>query len=273
MSKLTGTLQKMRAELHSPIDYFLRIGEEEVHLNPLIGSTIQLEFTGNIHCIQCGRETKKSFQQGYCFPCLRRLQECNLCIIHPERCQVEEGACPTDDWAHNQCHQSHFIYLANSSALKVGITRHTQIPTRWIDQGAAQALPIFRVTNRYRAGLVEVALKQFVSDKTNWRTMLKQMPDALDLVRERDALIETASSPLQKIVDAYSDDEIILLDDESVVELNFPVEHYPTKIVSHSFDKSATVFGSLQGIKGQYLLLDTGVLNVRKFGGYEIVFG
>src|SRR3990167_10787609 len=164
MKKLIGNLQKLKSKLEDPIHYYFRIGEQEELVNAWVGKIIGLHPTGNIHCIQCGRKTNKSFQQGFCFPCFRRLQECDLCIIHPEKCIVESGRCPENDWAHAQCNQPHTIYLANASGLKVGITRDTQVPTRWIDQGAIQALPIFKTKNRYQAGQVEVTLKQFVSD-------------------------------------------------------------------------------------------------------------
>src|SRR3990167_7480403 len=164
MKKVIGHLRKLKSELKTPIHYSIRFDHEEILLNAYLGKTITLVYAGHIYCIQCGRKTNKSFQQGYCFPCLRRLQECHLCIIYPEKCIVESGRCPENDWAHAQCNQPHTIYLANASGLKVGITRDTQVPTRWIDQGAIQALPIFKTKNRYQAGQVEVTLKQFVSD-------------------------------------------------------------------------------------------------------------
>src|ERR1700722_1856418 len=144
----------MTTEWHTPVSYYLSLAEEQIPLNQFIGKKIQLNYLGKIYCIQCGRETKKSFQQGFCFPCYRRLLECNLCIIHPEKCRYYEGKCDPNDWAHAQCGQKQIVYLANSSGVKVGITRATQIPTRWIDQGATQGLPIFSVANRYQAGLI-----------------------------------------------------------------------------------------------------------------------
>ena len=126
----------MTTEWHTPVSYYLSLAEEQIPLNQFIGKKIQLNYLGKIYCIQCGRETKKSFQQGFCFPCYRRLLECNLCIIHPEKCGYYQGTCQPGDWAHAHCIQPHVVYLANTSGLKVGITRETQVPTRWIDQGA-----------------------------------------------------------------------------------------------------------------------------------------
>ncbi len=262
----------MKGTLDSPIQYHLRLGEHEIHLNPLLGKPIRLSFTGQMHCIQCGRKINKTFQQGYCFPCLRRLQECDLCVIYPERCHVEEGTCPQDDWAHAQCYQEHIIYLANTSGLKVGITRHTQVPTRWIDQGARQALPIFQAANRYQSGLIEVALKQYVSDRTNWRVMLKQEANLIDLYKERDRLLAQAHNEIESVISGFKPGDICPIDPSEIVELSYPITQYPEKITSLSFDKTPDISGVLLGIKGQYLILDAGVINIRKFGGYEVSF-
>src|SRR3990167_4342770 len=153
--------------LHTqPIQYQLILDNEKIALNNFLNQKISIEFLGEIHCIQCGRKTKQSFQQGFCFPCMQKINECNNCMIHPERCLVEAGHCDPNDWAHQQCHQPHVVYLANSSGLKVGITREKNMLSRWIDQGAAQALPIIKTHNRYQAGLVEVMFKKLVADKT-----------------------------------------------------------------------------------------------------------
>lgn len=263
-------LRKMRVELTDPVTYWLRIGDEQYKLNDYLGKPIQLQFEGPIYCVQCGRKTNKSFQQGHCFPCMRRINECDNCVLHPERCHVEEGTCPEDDWAHVQCHQQHIVYLANSSGLKVGITRHNHVPSRWIDQGACCALPIFRVQNRRQAGRVEVAFKKYVNDKTNWRAMLKGDITAIDLHAERERLLAEAQAELAVVIDDYAAGVIELLTDEQVVAIDYPVLEYPTKITSLNFDKTPLINGTLQGIKGQYLIFDCGVLNVRKFSGYEI---
>ena len=267
---LQPILRKMRVELDQPVHYWLRVGNDEILLNNHLGKKLALHFSGEIFCIQCARATQKSFQQGYCFPCMRRINECDNCMLHPERCHVEEGACPHDDWAHAQCYQSHIVYLANSSGLKVGITRHNHVPSRWIDQGAIAALPIVRVQNRRQAGRVEVAFKQFLNDKTNWRAMLKNEMTDVDLVVQRDRLFADAKQSFEVIQDDYAPGVIEVLTQESVVAIEYPVLTYPTKITSLSFDKTPTVSGILQGIKGQYLIFDCGVLNIRKFGGYVV---
>ncbi|MBS0351710.1 MAG: DUF2797 domain-containing protein [Proteobacteria bacterium] len=250
--------------------YSLILNEATVELNDYIGKSLEITFTGKIYCIQCGRKTSRSFQQGHCYPCMQRLAECNYCIIHPEKCNVVHGPCPENDWAHAQCSQPHIVYLANSSGLKVGITRQNNTDTRWIDQGASQALPIFKVANRYQSGAIEVCLKQFINDKTDWRKMIKQSAPPIDLIAERDRLWALAKNTLQPVLDSFSENEILFLPNEPVVALEFPVNQYPPKIITWSFDTTETISGKLQGIKGQYLLFEAGVINVRKFSGYEI---
>lgn len=267
--KIQGNLKKMPSVLQHPVEYFFNFDKEEVLINSFLGKKIQITFTGKIHCIQCGRETKKSFQQGYCFPCFRRVQECNLCIIHPERCNVELGHCPENDWAHHQCHQSHVVYLANSSNLKVGVTKATQVPTRWIDQGAMQAMAIATTKNRYQAGLLEVALKKYISDRTNWRSMLRHQITELDLHQEKVNLLKTAEKDLAELFNRYSND-IQWIQDPHITSLDYPILKTPEKINPLSLDKMPDIIGTLLGIKGQYLIFDAGVLNIRKFSGYEI---
>ena len=237
-------------------------------LNDYLNKKLTLHFTGDITCIQCNRKIKQTFQQGYCFPCLQKINGCNNCLIHPEKCLVETGKCNPTDWAHEHCHQKHFVYLANSSGLKVGITRTKNNPSRWIDQGAAQALPIFETNNRYQAGLIEVALKEFVADKTNWRVMLRENVAPIDLLAEKKRLLAEAKKNLSPILKKYSD-QISLLDTVTVT-FTYPVLDYPQKIITLSFDKTPAITGILKGIKGQYLIFDSGVLNVRKFGGYVV---
>ena len=189
---ITGNLSKMNAQPGQRVEYTWVLNDQKIPLNSCLGQPLRLRFTGNIHCIQCGRKTRQSYQQGYCYPCMQRLAECNFCTIHPEKCRVHEGSCPENDWAHSQCTQPHIVYLANSSGLKVGITRCTQLPTRWIDQGACQGLPIFQVANRYQSGIIEMCLKKFVNDRTDWRKLLKKSADAVNLWQEHAVLMSQA---------------------------------------------------------------------------------
>ena len=269
MEKITGYLKKLKTVLNTTVDYYLLLADEEILLNELLGKSISFNHTGTIRCIQCSRKTNKSFQQGFCFPCLRRLQECNLCIIHPEYCQVEKG-CPIDDWAHAHCHQRHVVYLANSSGLKVGITRDTQVPTRWIDQGALQAIPVFYTANRYQAGVIEVVLKAFVADRANWRRMLKNKTEEINLIAARDALFREANHSLKAVIGQFKSEDIHSVRTSIVTRLSYPVLQYPEKVEALLLDKTLSISGCLLGIKGQYLILDSGVINIRKYGGYGV---
>ncbi|MGR5094646.1 DUF2797 domain-containing protein [Vibrio maritimus] len=265
----SGTLSKMRASLESTVQYRLPVGDEEVDLSPLIGKTITLNHTGNIFCASCGKKTKKSYSQGHCFVCMKKLASCDMCIMKPETCHYDEGTCREPEWGEANCMVDHFVYLSNTSSLKVGITRHTQIPTRWIDQGATQGLPILKVKTRQISGLIEVELAKHIADKTNWRTLLKQDGAPLELVDQAKALLPLVADKIEEIRAKYGEDAVVVLN-ESITPLSYPVNTYPTKITSHNFDKQPLVTGLLQGIKGQYLILDTGVINIRKFTSYEV---
>jgi len=267
--EVVGDLRKMRSELSEPVNYVLPVGDQLVDMNALIGREISFQFTGDIHCVSCGRKTGKSFNQGHCFPCFRSLASCDSCIIKPEQCHHAEGTCREPAWAEDNCMQPHVVYLANSSGLKVGITRQSQIPTRWIDQGAVQAIPLFQVSQRYYSGLLEDGLKQYLNDKTDWRRMLKSQPEQVDMVSERERVLALANGLVSGIRSRFGDEAVSALLPEPVV-LNYPVTTYPDKVKAHNFDKTAEVSGVLQGIKGQYLILNSGVLNIRKFGGYRV---
>ena len=267
-----GLLNKMHARLESTVQYELALSDQRIALNPLLGKVIKLTFTGNIRCVHCSRTIKKSFNQGYCYPCFISLAQCDMCIMKPETCHYEAGTCREPSWGEEFCFKPHIVYLANSSGIKVGITRQTQIPTRWIDQGAVQALPIFKVQSRYMAGLIEIAIAKHVSDKTSWQQMLKNHVDPLDLADKRDELVSKCDVELTEIIKRFGLQAIEFLVDESSVDICFPVDTYPVKIKSFNLDKNPEVCGILQGVKGQYLLLDTGVINIRKFSGYEVEF-
>ena len=260
--------------IDSNVEYQLPVGDKLLTMNENIGKTIKLSYDSKINCIACGRETKKSFGQGHCFPCFRSLASCDMCILKPETCHYAEGSCRQPEWGEANCFIPHYVYLANSSGIKVGITRGTQIPTRWIDQGAAQALPIFQVANRLQSGLVEVVLKQHVSDRTDWRKMLKADAEPQDLKAIRDELLEKCADQIVRLQSEQGQSDQgeaeIQTVEEEVVEISYPVSAYPEKIKSLNFDKQAQIEGSLMGIKGQYLILDSGVLNIRKFSGYNI---
>jgi len=265
-----GAARKMQIELGEPAQYTLSLGDQSVPVNALLGKTLQLEFLGEINCNHCQRPTKKSFAQGYCWPCFKSLAQCDTCIMSPEKCHFDAGTCREPAWGEQFCMTDHIVYLANSSGVKVGITRVTQTPTRWLDQGASQALPIFRVKTRQQSGFVEDALRSQVSDRTNWRTLLREDAGPLDLPAIRDQLFETCAAAIQEQQQRFGIQAIQAIDDAQVFEVAYPVEQYLTKISSFNLDKNPIAEGTLQGIKGQYLIFDTGVINIRKYTSYQL---
>ena len=273
-----GAVEKLTAHLdqNELVQYQLPLAalnddgtKQSIELNPLIGKQITLNFSGTIACKHCGKKTKKSYSQGFCYPCMSKLAQCDLCIMKPETCHHHLGTCKEPSWGEKHCMVDHYVYLANSSGLKVGITRHTQLPTRWIDQGATQALPIFKVKTRLQSGLVEIALAEFISDKTNWRAMLKGSPEPIDLKAKAAELMPKIAAKLADLKLKFGEDAITALE-EPVQNIAYPVSEYLTKINSFNFDKTEQVSGVLLGIKGQYLIFDKGVINMRKFSSYQI---
>lgn len=261
----TGILEKMSVNLVEGLaEYRLKLNDEFIFMNELVGRKISLHFTQEIICSHCGRQTKKSYSGGHCFPCSQKLAACDMCIVKPELCHFHKGTCREPEWGQQNCMIPHFVYLANSSGLKVGITRTGQIPTRWIDQGATCALPIIKVKTRLQSGVVEKLFASEVHDKTDWRKMLKGTPLEIDLCEKRDELFELLGAELDQISD------IEILEKEKEVTIKYPVEAYPEKVTSLSFDKHETISGILKGIKGQYLILDSGVLNIRNHASYKI---
>lgn len=260
---MEGNLQKMRAFIdeENQVQYRLNL-IEEVNMNERIGTTIKLDWSGTINCTSCSKVTKKSFGQGFCYNCFISAPEAAECILRPELCRAHLGEGRDPEWEEKHHNQPHVVYLATSSAVKVGITRETQVPTRWIDQGASSAIRLAEVPNRYEAGRIEVALKEFFTDKTSWQKMLKnEVDESIDLEEEKWSLEEHLPAD---IIDYFSEND-------EIIELNFPVLEYPEKVKSQSFDKTPSIEGKLLGIKGQYLILDENrVLNIRKHTGYHI---
>ena len=258
----TGNIRKMESALREIIFYNLPLGELKVDMNRLIGQEINMKYKGEIHCIKCGRRTNKSFAQGYCYPCFTSAPETEECILRPELCRAQEGVARDMEYAKRHCLIEHVVYLSFTSGLKVGVTRNTQVPTRWIDQGAVRVIELARTPDRYTAGLMEVSLKAHIGDKTNWRKMLSGPGNVeTDLVLEKSKLTDSIPGNLKSFV----------TQDDHVLELVYPVSKYPEKIKSLDFHKEPHISGVLTGIKGQYLMLEGNrVINMRKFGGYLV---
>lgn len=252
----------MKTNLESPVKYELPIGDELILMNDFIGKKIKLSFDGQINCISTGEKISKSYNQGYSFRASQKLAACDICIVKPELCHFADGTCREPEWGEANCFQPHIVYLSVSSHLKIGITRQSQVPTRWMDQGATYALPILRVNDRLTSGLIEKEISKTLSDKTNWRKMLQNDVDEINLEDAREGIFEEFAD----LLDDFDAEDL----DEEVVQIDYPVIEYPEKIKSLGFDKMSEIEGTLNGIKGQYLILDCGVLNMRKHQGYFI---
>lgn len=260
----TGNLHKMHTREDSEITYSLTLNDTYIELNDFIGQEISLDFTGKINCISCGKLTKKAFGQGFCYTCFLNSPMNSECIIKPELCLAHEGKGRDPEWEERNHNKPHYVYLAVTAKIKVGVTRCDQIPTRWIDQGAWKAILIAKTNNRQQAGFIEIALKNTFGDKTPWQAMLKDTRNYdVDIENERDKAIDLIPKHLKKFA----------IKDSQVMEIEYPVDEYPEKVKSLNFDKTPSISGILNGIRGQYLLLNENrVLNIRKFSGYEITF-
>lgn len=263
--KFEGNIRKMKSQLDAVVQYYLPIGDDLVNMNELIGKPINFSFKGLINCKKCGRKTKKSFNQGFCFPCFNNAAESSPCIIRPELCEGHLGKGRDVEWEKAHHVQPHYVYLSLTSNIKIGVTRSTQIPTRWIDQGATQAAIVAEVPYRQLAGIIEVYYKDYFSDKTSWQKMLKG-------IAEEGANIDDAYDTLISAADELDEEAAdYILDDIEVMDINYPLTDNPTKVKSIGFDKLPDVNGILTGIKGQYLIIDNEkVLNIRKHEGYYI---
>ncbi|MCK9503018.1 MAG: DUF2797 domain-containing protein [Porticoccaceae bacterium] len=260
----------MRVDYQDCVHYQLPLDDQLIPLNGMIGKTLSIDYLGEIHCCHCGRKSKKSFNQGYCYPCFTRLAQCDSCIMSPEKCHYFAGTCREPMWGESHCMVDHIVYLANSSGVKVGITRESQTPTRWMDQGATQALPIMRVKTRQQSGLVEDILREHVKDRTDWRAMLKGNAETADLATLRDALFERCEQKLGELEQRFGLQALQRLDDAKPLHFRYPVLEYPQKVTSFNMDKNPRIEGTLLGIKGQYLIFDSGVINIRKYTSYAV---
>ncbi|TDN87115.1 uncharacterized protein DUF2797 [Salegentibacter sp. 24] len=258
-----GVFRKMRTEITDKVQYYLIFEGDFINMNQILGKKISLNFL-RFQCLNCGLQ-KKIFRQGYCYDCFTSIPQAGDWIMNPELSKAHLDEEDRDlDFEKQAQLQPHIVYLANSSNVKVGVTRKTQIPTRWIDQGAHEAIEIVEVPNRYLAGITEVALKTHVSDKTNWRKMLTNEVLDLNLVEERDKLKEFIPEEAKEY----------FLTDRKELEIEFPVLEFPKKIKTLNLSKTPFYEGVLNGIKGQYLIFEDGtVFNVRAHEGFVVELG
>lgn len=271
--QMEGALRKMAitADEEGKAYYALRLDDNVLPLNGLLGKTVRLIWAGAIRCVHCHRPTNKSFAQGHCYPCFKRLASCDTCIMSPERCHYAQGTCREPAWGEQHCMAPHLIYLANSSALKVGITKPSQLPTRWLDQGATQAVPILDVNSRLQSGLVEDTLRSVLSDRTSWQAMLKGEAAELDLASTRSTVLAQFKQELNALRAEWGN-EALRVRKDIPRRFHYPVLAYPKKVKSFNLDRQPIIEGQLMGMKGQYLILDAGVINLRKYSGYHVSF-
>ena len=270
--EIKGELRKMLVELdeNNLVQYQMLFHNKEtgehqtLSLNEFLGKTITLNFQGDIFCKSCCVKTKTSYNQGFCYNCFINSPESAECIIRPELCRAHLGEGRDIEWEERNHNQPHFVYLAATDVVKVGVTRSTQIPTRWIDQGASAAIKLAETPNRYLAGVIEVALKSSFTDKTNWRKMLtNSIDESIDLEETKWQLEELLPEDISQYIS----------DEDDLTEINYPVLKFPTKVTSLNLDKSPIITGKLLGIKGQYFLLDNNrVVNIRRHTSYDVNF-
>ncbi|WP_431472611.1 DUF2797 domain-containing protein [Nonlabens sp. SCSIO 43208] len=258
--KVTGTVRKMQTEIQEQVQYYLVFPDQFVHMNQLLDKSITIKHVAN-ECLNCGLD-KKIWRQGFCYDCFTAIPQAGDWIMKPELSKAHLDEEDRDlEYEKKVQLQPHIVYLANSSNIKVGVTRKSQIPTRWIDQGAHEAIAILETPNRYLAGISEVALKEHVSDKTNWRKMLTNDVEDVDLLRFRESLLQHL--PQEAL--PYT------LDNAKEWEIVFPVLEYPKKVKSVNLTKTPEHNGVLKGIKGQYLIFKDGhVMNLRSHEGFVI---
>lgn len=256
----SGFLSGLKHEYTSPVVYQLPLGDDLVVLNEWLGKTVKLTFSGEMSCTSCGRKIKKTYNTGYCYPCVISLPETDLCIVKPHECHYHLGTCRDPEFGDTHCMIPHYVYLAVSSGVKVGLTRKTNEMKRWVDQGAIQAIPIAEVPTRKLAGELEVAIAEHVPDKTDWRKMLKGDVEPLNLLELR----ETIFAHFPKEFEPYA------IREEHWIELVYPILESVGKVKTYNLDKQPQIEDRLIGIKGQYLIFEQAVLNIKKYTGYKI---
>ncbi|MFT3793464.1 DUF2797 domain-containing protein [Flavobacterium sp.] len=256
-----GTLSKMETEFGNPIQYYLVFETSFLNVNQLLNKKIEINFEG-YQCLNC-KKNKKIYRQGFCYDCFYSSPAVGDWIMRPELSTAHLGIADRDlDYETRVQVQPHIVYLALSSEVKVGVTRKTQVPTRWIDQGACQAVSILEVPNRYLAGITEVELKKHYTDKTNWRKMLQNDVLDLDLLIEKTKIFDFLPEEVKPYFNADLDEHVVL---------HYPVLQRPAKVTGLNLDKSPHYGGKLVGIQGQYLIFEDGtVFNIRSFKGYIV---
>ena len=271
----SGALLPMRIEPGAdpgrPVRYALPFADASGTMNELLGEQLEIRFLDRITCRACRRVSRKSYGGGYCYDCFKTLARCDLCMVSPDRCHFAAGTCREPQWAESFCMRPHIVYLANSAGLKVGITRAANLPGRWLDQGATQAAAILETSTREQAGWAERALARYVSDRTDWRALVSREPQIIDLAVEAERLKRQAAGSIQEVFDRFPGG-LQWISELQVVRFRYPVDRLtsPTRL---TLSAGASIGGYLLGIRGQYLLFDSGVFNVARYCSYHVQLG
>lgn len=257
----------MKATLDNEVQYGMRLYDilepsEPIPFNEVVGKELRIQFLHEIHCVVTGKKIKKAFGEGMSYDAFMNSPQASPSIIRPELSRIHEGIALRDfEWEMKNHMTPHTVYLAQTAGTKVGVTRNTQIPTRWLDQGAVQAIRLAQTPYRQAAGLIEVALKDYISDKTSWQKMLKGELEACDLVNLKEEMAQHVPGNLKQYI----------TENDAIVQIKYPVLAYPPKVKSIKLDKSPLIEKKLMGIKGQYLMFDDGsVINIRSHSGYRV---
>ncbi len=257
----------LKSTMGQPISYHMVFSKDQQPL--ILGEKVVLNWTGKMTCLACDTVINKTFQNGYCFNCFRKKASCDLCILKPELCHYHLGTCREPEWGLAHCFKEHVVYLANSTGLKVGISRKTNIPQRWIDQGASEACVLLTCSNRLISGQIEVSLAQELSDRTKWQQLLKGVETPVDL---KAAHQQWQSYIKQHLADIGVDDKDVTWKEFELMKIQYPVNAYASKAKSIKLVAGENALGELLGIKGQYLLFEQGGLNLRNLLGYQFIF-
>lgn len=266
----SGALRMMHSAPARPVEYRLQLESDSIPLNDLLGRRLSIRFDGRITCRNCGSLTRKSYGDGYCYPCFKTLARCDLCVVSPDRCHYAAGTCREPAWGESFCMQPHLVYVANSAGAKVGITKPENLPWRWLDQGATQAAVIMRTESRFQAGCVEAALARYVSDRTDWRELIGRDAAEIDLPELAVRLRREAAKELE-LLGARFAGALSWVAEVIPERFEYPVLTYASPANGLTLTAGNEIVGTLLGIKGQYLMFDNGVFNVRRHTSYHVV--
>lgn len=275
-NEVEGYLRMLTHKELSPVKYsfelinYLEINKKsasgenktEIPLNDLIGKKICITFFDEIRCVDCGKITKKSFSGGSCFSCFMALPSNDFCILKPSECHFHKGTCRDEEWGKKYCFQKHIVYLANSTGIKVGITKENPTSKRWVDQGAIAGFPLLEVSSRLESGLLELEIAKHIPDKSSWQKLISEDSEFIDL--------EKKSSEILNLLDFKKFEFKPVVLKSKVTQINYPIQSYPKKKKSLKPDFKEPIEGELIGIKGQYLLFSMGGMNIRSLAGYKV---